>query len=436
MDRTALKTAAAKYGTPLYLFDLDAFTARAEKVRAAFGSHVQLCYSMKANPFVLRGLPDVFRWVEVCSPGELTICEKLGIAPERILYSGVNKGADDVARAVALGADLLTAESTLHFDLICAAAAAQGKHVRVLPRLTAGSQFGMDPAALEDLVARRAEFRNVTIAGIHYFSGTQKRKDAVIAKELAHLDEYLTMLHDKYGFTAQHVEYGPGLNAECLRDDAEARDGALLDAAAEHIRAFGEKYPLTIEMGRFFAAPCGTFLTGVADAKCNLGVNYAVCDGGMHQVKYDGQLMGMQSPPLTLLRESADAAMQQAVAEQMSEAKPVSAQDEIEAANTVFEKYGFAFYDLAASSPKSDKTRRSCAAAVGTLLHSPVLFASMQSAHSLPIKALAQQCGVSARTITRHRDYIVAAALLIDGDYPILCTYLQTMRKEAEQCVR
>ena len=38
---------------------------------------------------------------------------------------------------------------------------------------------------------------------------------------------------------------------------------------------------------------------------------------------------------------------------------------------------------------------------------------------------------MSARTITRHRDYIVAAALLIDGDYPILCTYLQTMRKEA-----
>ena len=148
---------------------------------------------------------------------------RLGIPPERILYSGVNKGADDVARAVALGADLLTAESTLHFDLICAAAAAQGKHVRVLPRLTAGSQFGMDPDALADLVARRAEFPNVTIVGIHYFSGTQKRKDAVIAKELAHLDEYLTMLHERYGFTAQHVEYGPGLNAECFRDDAEAR---------------------------------------------------------------------------------------------------------------------------------------------------------------------------------------------------------------------
>ena len=88
MDKTALRTAAAKYGTPLYLFDLEAFTARAQRVRAAFGSDVNLCYSMKANPFVLRGLPDVFRWVEVCSPGELTICERLGIPPERILYSG------------------------------------------------------------------------------------------------------------------------------------------------------------------------------------------------------------------------------------------------------------------------------------------------------------------------------------------------------------
>ena len=158
MDKTALRTAAAKYGTPLYLFDLEAFTARAQRVRAAFGSDVNLCYSMKANPFVLRGLPDVFRWVEVCSPGELTICERLGIPPERILYSGVNKGADDVARAVALGADLLTAESTLHFELICAAAA---RHPQM--RLVNGSALldaddTWEPGFLEEIASMAAEF--------------------------------------------------------------------------------------------------------------------------------------------------------------------------------------------------------------------------------------------------------------------------------------
>ena len=172
--------------------------------------------------------------------------------------------------------------------------------------------------------------------------------------------------------------------------------------------------------------------SGPFGAYASLVIGRRLADHYRSQHRFDAETpLAPQTFDGTVDRESADAAMQQAVAEQMSEAKPVSAQDEIEAANTVFEKYGFAFYDLAASSPKSDKTRRSCAAAVGTLLHSPVLFASMQSAHSLPIKALAQQCGVSARTITRHRDYIVAAALLIDGDYPILGTYLQTMRKEA-----
>ena len=162
--------------------------------------------------------------------------------------------------------------------------------------------------------------------------------------------------------------------------------------------------------------------SGPFGAYASLVIGRRLADHYRSQHRFDAETpLAPQTFDGTVDRESADAAMQQAVAEQMSEAKPVSAQDEIEAANTVFEKYGFAFYDLAASSPKSDKTRRSCAAAVGTLLHSPVL---------------AQQCGVSARTITRHRDYIVAAALLIDGDYPILCTYLQTMRKEAEQCVR
>ena len=135
--------------------------------------------------------------------------------------------------------------------------------------------------------------------------------------------------------------------------------------------------------------------SGPFGAYASLVIGRRLADHYRSQHRFDAETpLAPQTFDGTVDRESADAAMQQAVAEQMSEAKPVSAQDEIEAANTVFEKYGFAFYDLAASSPKSDKTRRSCAAAVGTLLHLPVLFASMQSAHSLPIKALAQQCPV------------------------------------------
>lgn len=63
----------------------------------------------------------------------------------------------------------------------------------------------------------------------------------------------------------------------------------------------GEKYHLTIEMGRFFAAPCGTYITRVEDVKTNHGYHYAICDGGLNQLKYDGQVKGMQTPEIHVL---------------------------------------------------------------------------------------------------------------------------------------
>ena len=61
-------------------------------------------------------------------------------------------------------------------------------------------------------------------------------------------------------------------------------------------------------MGRFFAAPCGFYFTRVMDVKTNEGVNYAIVDGGLNQLKYDGQLQGMQIPMIAHLRpESAEA---------------------------------------------------------------------------------------------------------------------------------
>jgi diaminopimelate decarboxylase len=40
------------------------------------------------------------------------------------------------------------------------------------------------------------------------------------------------------------------------------------------------------------------------DIKCNCGTHYAVLDGGIHQINYDGQIMGMKIPELRLLPSS------------------------------------------------------------------------------------------------------------------------------------
>ena len=120
----------------------------------------------------------------------------------------------------------------------------------------------------------------------------------------------------------------------------------------------------------------------------------------------------------------------------MAEAAPATAADEIDAANRTFAPYGFSFYDLAACSPRTDKTRGSCARAAAALLASPLLLAELCHTHGLPVKALAKQSGVSSKLIERHRRYLIAAVLLLSGDYPMLSGYLQTLRKEIALCVQ
>ena len=53
---------------------------------------------------------------------------------------------------------------------------------------------------------------------------------------------------------------------------------------------------ITLEAGRFLAAPCGSYITQVVDLKRSQGLNYCIVDGGIHHVNYYGQAMAMKIP--------------------------------------------------------------------------------------------------------------------------------------------
>lgn len=300
MNSEALRDIAASFATPVFIFDADEFGRRAKNVKSAIGG-ASLCYSIKANPFLLACLPEEIDRVEVCSPGELAICRRVGVDPSTVVYSGVNKGSEDIAEAIEYGAELLTAESLRQLGLINAAALAAGKRVRVALRLTSGNQFGMDSENLKRAVAEKGSYEGVDIVAIHYYSGTQKKKLAVVEKELAELEKLADTLEERFGLSGISLEYGPGLPADYFGDDPEGRDMAVLAEAGAMIAAVAARRSVTVEFGRFLASPCGTYLTAAADIKNNNGENFVICDGGINHLKYYGQTMAMQTPPITLL---------------------------------------------------------------------------------------------------------------------------------------
>lgn len=309
---------SAKYlemNTPAYLFDVDKFHEQIGKVKQAWGK-IGLCYSVKANPFLVGKTPDVLDYLEVCSPGELEICARRGVDPARIIFSGVNKTKESVQRAIDLSVGILTAESLLHAKLIQEAARTKGVQAKVLLRLSAGSQFGMSEDDLIGIITdwkdRRA-YENLDMIGIHFFSGTQKKKVADIEKELSGLSVFLEKLQNQYGFDVQQVEYGTGLGVEYFLPSKEKdglspkeKDDRLLEEVSPVLFAFAARWPLTVEMGRFFAADCGKYITEVVDSKTVHDINYVICDGGINQVKYHGQAMGMQQPVIRAVKADAE----------------------------------------------------------------------------------------------------------------------------------
>ena len=307
MNTELLKKLLPEVNTPSYIFDVDEFVKRARLVKESFGNKVGICFSIKANSFLLKKFPDVFDKIEVCSPGELTICEKTGVDTSKIIFSGVNKTAEDVERAMDDHVGTFTAESFLHAELINNSALKRGITVPVLVRVTGGSQFGMDEADVIDLINRRNQYAGIEFVGLHYFTGTQKRKPAVIEKELDFISNFADKLKDETGFEVKRIEYGTGLAVDYFAENADALEQERLCAVSEKIREVAERFELTVEMGRFFAAPCGYYLTKVMDVKTNCGINYAILDGGLNQLKYDGQIQGMQIPKIIHIKGNQNA---------------------------------------------------------------------------------------------------------------------------------
>lgn len=105
------------------------------------------------------------------------------------------------------------------------------------------------------------------------------------------------------------------------------------------------------------------------------------------------------------------------------------AREEIAEIQATLSRYGFSFFDLTECSPKAEKTKKQCAFAIITILGHPAMLEQLQRVRMLPMKELSETSGVSRKILDRHRRYIIAAAEILHGDYPILSAYLDYVRK-------
>lgn len=314
IENEIFKVIAKEYGTPLFVFDINEICERILKIKEILNNDrvyqntedrkIKLCYSIKANPFLVPFIINVVDCFEVCSPGELEICKYHNVPKDMIIYSGVNKGPVDISEAIDYDVNTLTAESLRQYNLISEIACKKNAKVDVILRLNSKSQFGMSIKDIESILTNDSDKTNVTITGIHFFAGTQRSKLKHQREELKMLKDIVGNLREKYNLELKKLEYGPGLAYPYFVGENFSDTLSPLKELLPDVIEASKWSNLTIEMGRFIASSCGYYLTKVADVKSSDEHNWCILDGGINHVNYLGQIMGLKVPIIKILNKT------------------------------------------------------------------------------------------------------------------------------------
>lgn len=93
------------------------------------------------------------------------------------------------------------------------------------------------------------------------------------------------------------------------------------------------------------------------------------------------------------------------------------------------EQYNISFFDLPKATPKSRKTKRETYRIVDCIIHDEELLLSVKTTGNVPASALVSKLSVSRKLMERHRKYIIAATIILSGEYPLAASYINGMKE-------
>jgi len=297
-EDVAVSAIAATYGTPCYVYSRATLERHWRAFDDAFGAHPHLvCYAVKANSnlAVLNLMARLGSGFDIVSVGELERVLAAGGDPRKVVFSGVAKRADEIARALTVGIRCFNVESEPELQLINTVAGGLGKtaaiSVRVNPDVDAvthpyiatglkDNKFGVDIDQVPAVYALAAKLPHVRVVGVDCHIGSQLTQIAPLVDALERLLELVKKL-EATGMTIEHLDLGGGLGIRYQEENPPL--------PAEHAAALLEKiqglpYEIVLEPGRAIAGNAGILVTKVELLKLNRHKNFAVVDAAMNDL--------------------------------------------------------------------------------------------------------------------------------------------------------
>ncbi|RSD30378.1 diaminopimelate decarboxylase [Vibrio pectenicida] len=290
---------AEQYGTPLYVYSRATFERHWNAFDKSVGEHPHLvCYAVKANSNigVLNTLARLGSGFDIVSGGELERVIVAGGNPNKVVFSGVGKTADEMKRALELGIKCFNVESEPELEKLNQVAGELGVKapisLRINPDVDANThpyistglrdnKFGIAFDRAPAVYKFAQSLEHLDIKGIDCHIGSQLTD---IEPFIDATDRLLALIDDlkAQDIHIKHLDVGGGLGV-IYRDELPPQPSdyakALLGRLKNH-----QDLELIFEPGRAIAANAGVLLTKVEFLKHTEHKNFAIIDAAMNDL--------------------------------------------------------------------------------------------------------------------------------------------------------
>ena len=299
-EEVDLAALAETVGTPFYCYSTATIERHYRVFAGAFADvDALICYSVKANSnqAVIATLGRLGSGVDVVSGGELLRARRAGIPPDKIMFSGIGKTAEELALAVDAGILCVNVESEPELELLSSIAAAKDRTVCIAVRVNpdidarthakiatgkAENKFGIPISRAREVYARAAKLPGLRVAGVDMHIGSQIVELDPFGDAFALLADFVRALRaDGHGI--EHVDLGGGLGIP-YRDDNEPPPDPDAYAALVKRATAGLKCKLIFEPGRLIVGNAGILVTRVLYLKKGEAKTFVIVDAGMNDL--------------------------------------------------------------------------------------------------------------------------------------------------------
>jgi ornithine decarboxylase len=259
-------TEDAAVETPILWMDADVLRANSRLFRREFGAE-NVYFSVKANntPEVLAILADEGVHFDVASAGEIAILQKLGVAPERLVFSAPTKLPRDIIMAYEYGIRTFAFDSRMELQKLAELAPGCQVNARMVVPNTGSEwplehKFGLNEAEVLDLMPYALSL-GLQPFGLAFHVGSQNSRPQTWADALQKMADVDAGLLQK-GIHLQVIDMGGGFPMSYAEDVPDVAEIAAVvrQFHHEHLRP---ELQIWVEPGRRMVADAGVMVSTV-----------------------------------------------------------------------------------------------------------------------------------------------------------------------------